>query len=162
MKLLPILCAILFATAASAQQIGAKNVYPPEYKDGLIKTTLEYYWGRAKDKDGNFIQPKDENDRKTVPLSREAAYRVIDNALVAGAAQHCKIDYKPYYRSYMKLERKLHGWSDKESAFIGVLFGAAQGSVANALQAKPCDAEKKKQVAVELRKGQDMIDRMLR
>lgn len=162
MKKILFLCTILLASTASAQQIGSTDIYPPQYKDGLIKATLEYYWGRAKDKDGKIIQPRDDKDRKTVPLSREVAYRVIDNALVAGAAAHCKLNPKPYYSSYMKLERKLHGWDDKESAFLGMLFGAAQGSVQKALSKQPCDQEKKNQVAIELRKGEEMIQGMLR
>ena len=56
-----------------------------------------------------------------------------------GLALWCGLDWKDTYVGYMQLERKRQ-WSEKQIAFVGLLFGVAQGVMPNWIGHK-CEEE---------------------
>ncbi|MEW6352511.1 MAG: hypothetical protein AB1646_25980 [Thermodesulfobacteriota bacterium] len=98
------------------------------HADYLIQLTLQHFWGKAKLLNGEPVQPKDETERRTVPIPHSEAVRVVRAAFPAGLGLWCGADWKPYYVAFMKREQ-VKPWSQKQIAFVGTLFGATQGNI---------------------------------
>ena len=95
---------------------------------------------------GERVQPVDDAERAApvIPLADSA--RVVAAARPVGQAMWCGVEWQPYYLEFMQAERR-KPWSEKQIAFIGVLFGLTQSTFSTALtQRGPCSAEARQNV----------------
>ena len=112
--------------------------------DRIISIAFENFWGKARLPDGSYVQPGSEEERQTLPVSKETAYQVIEVGSISGQAKWCSLDWQKNYLALTKSARQ-QGFSDKQLAFIGLLHGVTQGIVERSMQGKKCDdAEKEK------------------
>lgn len=140
MKSWPIVAALLLVPGiALAQQ--ATRIIPLDQQDAIINYTLENFWGKGVDRNNKPIEPDSEADRKTLPIPRAEAYKVVDFAAYSAVAEWCGLDWKERFLLYMKLRRDRKEESDKQLAFAGVLHGAAQQYVLKAEEGKTCPAK---------------------
>ena len=114
-----------FAVAALA---GARELVSEGDADNFAQLALNGMWGKALDEHDHPLQPKDEKDRHTIPIPLADVRRVARAGAPAGIASWAGLDWQSYYDAFMKQERRSGRWSGKQIAFIGVLFGVAQGS----------------------------------
>ena len=71
--------------------------------------------------------------------------RVVSAAAPVGGALWCGVEWQPYYLSFMQSERR-KSWSEKQAAFLGLLFGLAERAMWNALKQNPCPPETRETV----------------
>ena len=115
------------------------GVLPNSAREELLKSTLSMFWGHAKLSDGSVVQPENEQERRTLPVSRDVANQVLDVGELSGLAMWCGLDWQSHYLSMTAATRK-NGFNEKQVAFIGVLHGAAQGIVVKAMELASCGA----------------------
>jgi len=116
----------------------AQDVFSKQHAAELIRLTHQNFWGKAKLSNGAVVQPKDEEERQALPIPHADAVRVVQAAAPAGLGAWCGVDWKSYYHSFMKSERS-KPWSEKQIAFIGMLFGVAQGNLMKSMaKSGPC------------------------
>jgi hypothetical protein len=113
-------------------------------KDKIISLALENFWGKARLADGSYVQPENEVDRQTLPVSKETAYQIIEVGKISGLAQWCALDWQKNYLKLTKSARQ-EGFSEKQVAFIGLLHGVTQGIVENAVKDKKCGGSEKEE-----------------
>ncbi len=65
-------------------------------------------------------------------------------------AEWCGMEWKRYYVSFMKGERQKN-WNEKQLAFIGILFGIAQGNIEKSLNKSQCTEKERASVAKTMR-----------
>jgi hypothetical protein len=114
-------------------------------KDRIIGLAFENFWGKARLLDGSYVQPGSEEERQTLPISKETAYQVIEVGKTSGQAKWCSLDWQKNYLALTKWARQ-QGFSDKQLAFIGLLHGVTQGIVERSMQGKKCDEAEKENV----------------
>lgn len=133
----------IFESVSHSLELGQtspeKHIVPDKQIDEFIQLALTGFWGKAVDENDHPIQPKDELDRKTVPIPIADARRVAHAGVPAGFAAWADLDWESYYKAFMKKERSSGRWSGKQIAFIGILFGVAQGSIEKSLEDTPRD-----------------------
>ena len=130
------LIAFLLVLASASSWSG---VLQDSARDALLKDTLSGFWGRAVFSDGTFVQPANEQERKTLPISRKVANQVLDVGEISGYAEWCGLDWQSHFLAMTAAARR-SGFKEKQVAFIGVLHGTAQGVIAEAMKSKPCGA----------------------
>jgi hypothetical protein len=113
---------------ASVPLAGARELVSDSDADEFVQLALNGMWGKALDEHNRPLQPKDDKDRHTIPIPLTDARRVAHAGAPAGIASWAGHDWQSYYDAFMKQERRSGRWSGKQIAFIGVLFGVAQGS----------------------------------
>lgn len=118
------------------------GLLPQESREELIQTAFANFWGKVTLSNGNFVEPDNESDRSTLPISSATANHVISVGELSGIAQWCGMDWQVHFLSLTAKARQ-QGLSDKQVAFIGLLHGVAQGTVYSTLKSKPCAAEEK-------------------
>ena len=131
--LLLIISVILVAHGAIASDVPQAT----SERDLAIRNILSDFWGNARDVRGNPIQPSSEQDRKTVPVSRAAAYRALEAGNISGVAEWCGLDWQDHYLALTKAARTM-GMIDKQVAFISVLHGAGQGTFVRSVHGRTC------------------------
>ena len=141
--------ALLMVLALSSVAIAQHTITDKE-ADEVTQLALTGFWGKAVDENNRPIQPKDESERKTVPIPIADAHRVARAGVTAGIAIWAELDWRSYYRAFMKKERSSGRWSGKQMAFIGLLFGVAQAGTEKSLEDTPRDND-----------GRDRAARML-
>ena len=110
----------------------------------IIEETLSNFWGNAKLKNGSFIQPKSNEEKTTVPISRSNAEKVIDVAEISAFAEWCGLKWQDNYYRVTNIARK-SGFTDKQVAFIGMLHGTTQGLLLSSLKQQKCSVKIKKE-----------------
>jgi hypothetical protein len=123
------LALVLALTCGSA----LAGMIPDAARDELIDRVLKSFWGRAKVSKDRYAEPASEQERTTVPVSKRAAYRTIDAGEISGLGEWCGVDWQAHFLSLTRAARS-KGFNDKQIAFVSVLHGAAQGSIASALR----------------------------
>jgi hypothetical protein len=108
--------------------VGHAALLPPAERDELVAAVLKDFWGRARQSDGQFIQPSSEAERTTVPVSKPIVERALDAGEISGLGEWCRLKWQPHYLALTKSARS-HRLSDTQVAFIAFLHGAAQGRV---------------------------------
>lgn len=126
------------------------GVLPGPEREKLFKEALSHFWGRAKLADGSFVQPDNEQERNTLPISTTVANQVFDVGEISGYAEWCGLDWKSNFLTMTAAARK-HGFKGKQVAFIGMLHGVAQGVIADALKSKSCGAHERPKVMEMMR-----------
>jgi hypothetical protein len=134
--------AFILIFAASLSWAG---VLPDATREALVKQAFSQFWGRAKLSDGSFVQPDNEQERKTLPISSGVTNQVVDAGEVSGLAEWCGLDWHSRYLTMTAAARK-SGLKEKQLAFIGVLHGTAQGVLAEAMKPKPCGTSERAKV----------------
>jgi hypothetical protein len=119
---------IAILSLASAAADGARELVSDSDADEFAQRALNGMWGKALDEHDRSLQPKDDSDRHTIPIPLSDVRRVARAGAPAGIASWAGLDWQSYYDAFMKQERRSGRWSGKQIAFIGVLFGVAQGS----------------------------------
>jgi hypothetical protein len=130
---------IILVALASPSWSATKHIFSDKDADEFTQLALNGFWGKALDENDEVVRPKDEKDRKTVPIPHGDARRVAHAGVPAGVAAWAELDWESYYKAFMKKERSSRRWSGKQIAFIGVLFGVAQGSTEKSLEKMPRD-----------------------
>jgi hypothetical protein len=143
-----------FESVGRSLQVG-QEILSDQDRDYLIRRTLDHFWGEALDSDDKPIQPKDDRDRETIPITTSEAYRVTDAAIPAGVAMWAHLDWEKYYGEFMKKERRTRQWSGKQIAFIGTLFGTVQGWTERTLSKAPPKDEGREWAALALQRAKD-------
>ena len=119
---------VAILSLASAAAAGARELVSDSDADEFARLALNGMWGKALDEHDRPLQPKDDKDRDTIPIPLADVRRVARSGAPAGIASWAGLDWQSYYDAFMKQERRSGRWSGKQIAFIGVLFGVAQGS----------------------------------
>ena len=114
----------------------------------IVDKTRDSFWGRAVGEDGKLLQPATEGERRTVLIPDADAQRIVNDAVIYGVALWCGVKWEPVYHQYMQAERKRR-WSVKQIAFVGMLFGVAQGTIESSMPRK-CTAEEKSKAEARL------------
>ena len=143
------LITLLLALASVPSWAG---VLPDSAREQLLKDTLSQFWGRAKLSNGSLVQPDSEQERNTLPISIAAANQVFDVGETSGYAEWCGLDWQSHFLTMTAAARK-SGFKEKQVAFIGVIHGAAQGIVAEALKSKTCDTQERSRVMEMMRRS---------
>lgn len=134
-----ILAATMWTGAALCQQ-------PPDadlrQQDAAIHSILGDFWGRARDVNGQPIQPSSAKDRETVPISRAAAYRAIEAGRISGLGEWCGLKWEPHYFSLTRVARSMK-MIDKQVAFFSVLHGTSQGTFVQARNGVECSSQQR-------------------
>jgi hypothetical protein len=123
----------------------AQQAIPDALVRNLVATAQESFWGRAVLSSGETVQPLDDAERTAPVIPFPDSVRVVGAATPVGGALWCSVEWQPYYLAFMQSERR-KSWSEKQVAFIGVLFGVAQYSMWNALKQNPCPPEAREAV----------------
>jgi hypothetical protein len=118
---------------------GARELVSDSDADEFAQLALNGMWGKALDEHDRPLQPKDDKDRHTIPIPLADVRRVARAGAPAGIATWAALAWQSYYDAFMKKERRSQRWSGKQIAFIGVLFGVAQGSFAKSCEKMPRD-----------------------
>ena len=113
---------------ASAALAVARELVSDDDATEFAQLALNGMWGKALDEHDRPLQPKKARDRRTIPIPLGDVRRVARAGAPAGIASWAGLDWQSYYDAFMKQERRSGRWSGKQIAFIGVLFGIAQGS----------------------------------
>jgi hypothetical protein len=145
------LITLLLALASVPSWAG---VLPDSTRDQLLKDTLSQFWGRAKLSNGSLVQPDSEQERNTLPISIAAANQVFDVGETSGYAEWCGLDWQSHFLTMTAAARK-SGFKEKQVAFIGLIHGAAQGIVAEALKSKTCGTQERSSVMEMMRRSQN-------
>jgi hypothetical protein len=121
------------------------GILPSEVRTGLVQDVLNGFWGNARDIKGNPIVPKNDQDRKTVPISAAVIDQTINVGEMSGMAEWCGLDRQPNYRSLTSYARK-QKMTDKQVAFISVLHGASSQIIVSAMKSKTCEKADKEKI----------------
>ena len=87
------------------------------------KEMLKHFWGGAKLKSSELIQPESEKDRETVPISNELVLKVVSRGTLSGLALHCGVPWQNTYLDFMKSNREKYKLTEKQNSYAGVLHG---------------------------------------
>jgi hypothetical protein len=138
-----ILISLLFVSTAA---IGS-GITPDSHREKLFDIALSKFWGNAVGRDGLPIEPENEVDRVTLPISKETAHLVFDIGEISGYARWCGVDWKVHFLKLTSSARS-SGFSEKQVAFIGVVHGVAQGVVEYAMTSSgmTCNVEQRQKV----------------
>ena len=140
----------LIALAFLPQGVAAAGIVPAPAREALLKQALEGFWGRAKTADGKPIQPESEAERRTLPVNEKVANFAFDVGELSGLAEWCGIEWKPNFAALTRHARN-GGQSERQVAFISVVHGVAQGSVASAMaKSGPCSAQHREKVRMRV------------
>lgn len=139
--------AALWPSVAITQQ-----AVPDALVQNLVAAAQENFWGRAVLSSGEAVQSIDDAERAAPVIPFSDAVRVVSAAAPVGGALWCGVEWQPYYRAFMQSERR-KPWSEKQVAFIGVLFGLAQHAIWNALKQDPCAPETREMVQTRMGKA---------
>jgi hypothetical protein len=131
-----------------------QQILSNEDADEFARLALNNFWGKAIDENDKPLQPRDETDRKTIPIPQADVRRVVRAGVPAGIAMWAKLGWENYYHVFMKKERSSRRWSGKQIAFIGVLFGVAQGNTEKSLSTTPLDPKGREWAAHVLEQAQ--------
>ena len=132
---------VLVALSAAASEPGP----PSADRDEVIRQILGEFWGNARDVRGMPIQPENELDRRTVPVSRGAANRAIEAGNISAVAEWCGLEWEPHYFALTRSARA-RGMVDKQVAFLSVLHGAGQAAYLSSLDGRTCTDEERGRV----------------
>ena len=141
---------IYSAVVFSSQPSYFQNVFPAEQAARVIRTAQQNFWGKAVLSNGTIAQPADASERNTLPIPRNEAVRIVQSSAAAGLGAWCGVEWQSYYLAFMRSEGA-RPWSEKQIAFIGMLFGVAQGSLQKSMAGTPCESSDRESVARLLR-----------
>lgn len=130
--------------------VASAGIVPQSVREELFSRALEGFWGRAQMPDGKLILPASEDERRVLPVSNNVANDAFDRGELSGLAEWCGLDWKANFRALTRNARQ-NGQSEKQVAFISVLHGVAQGTVASAMaRAGPCQPPEREKVRAQL------------
>ena len=130
---------------AALSAVASESRAPSAAQDEVIRQILGEFWGDARDVHGMPVQPKDGRDRKTVPVSRAAAYRAIEAGNISAVAEWCGLEWEPHYFALTRAARA-KGMADKQVAFLSVLHGAGQSAYSKSLAGRTCTEDERDRV----------------
>lgn len=142
MKKCLIACALFISMHSPA---AAEELFTPAQKQEMMKLTLESFWGKAVGSDGKPIEPKDDEDRRAMPISEEQGLYIIDKGAESGMAEWCDLEWMERYELMMRQQQSNLG-SDKPLAYVGMLHGMAMAMMLKSLEKEKCDADTKDQM----------------
>jgi hypothetical protein len=145
-------CLALFLILFSVNSFA--GILPSDVRTDLVKDVLIGFWGNARDIKGNPIVPKNDQDRKTVPISSSVVDQAINVGEMSGMAKWCGLAWQPNYRALTSYARK-QKMTDKQVAFISVLHGASSQIIISAMKSKTCEKKDKGKI-IELLNQTDL------
>lgn len=93
------------------------------------------------------MEPRNEEERSALPIPYVEAMCIVQSSAPAGLSAWYRLDWQSYYLAFMKIERS-KPWSEKQIAFIGMLFGVAQGNLEKSMnKSGPCAERERTGVA---------------
>ncbi len=154
--ILTMLVALVLSPSAKADEL-----FSDVEKAEMMQLTLKHFWGKAIDSKGDPVQPADEKERTTVPISKQQAHYLINKGGESGLAQWCGVDWQERYLLMLQ-QLRMHMKNDKQTAYSGVLHGVAQQTLAASLKGEPCDRDTSKQVATLMKQDIENLKRSLK
>lgn len=134
---------------------------PVEKKQEIMKLALDRMWGYAKDRHGNFLQPADETQRTTIPISDKMADEVFHVGIINGIAYHCDVAaWEPLYLLYMQRIRRLTQ-DDVVIAYVSMLHGVMQGILSNPPNGKACDDQTRQRIIGVVEENTVQLEQLL-
>ena len=118
------------AALFSSQPAHLRDLFPAEHAAEVIRVTQKHF--RA--------------GPESLPIPRNEAMRIVQSSAAAGLGAWCGVEWQPYYLAFMRSERN-RDWSEEQLAFIGMLFGTAQGSMQKSMARTPCESSDRESVA---------------
>ncbi len=143
-----LLAAVLLTPSLQADQPGLIVGFSEAQVQTIVGTAQSSFWDKAVGEDGKHFVPESDAERASVLIPVPDANRVVREAHFYGLALWCGLEWKQTYLSYMQAERR-RNWSQKQIAFIGLLFGVAQGAVPNWM-GRECSAAERESTAGKL------------
>ena len=107
----------------------AQPELPDTLVQSLVATAQENFWGRAVLSSGETVQPIDDTERNTPVIPFVDSARVVHAARPLGQAIWCDVEWQPSAPSRSCKPSAESRRSEKQIAFIGVLFGLTQRAV---------------------------------
>lgn len=141
MKILSLLITLI----AFAGNAAAAELFTEKEEQKMMQLTLDNFWGKAIDSKGEPVVPKDDKERKTLPISKEQAHHIITKGGESGLAQWCGVPWEERYQLIIA-QFRLHMTSDTQVAYAGVLHGLAQQMMLASMKKETCDADTKAQM----------------
>src|SRR5262245_261057 len=123
-----VIAAVVLAQTAAAD----RTVVSDELVANLTGHATSNFWGRAVLSSGQPVQRPPDYDPRTPIIPIADSRRVVEGALPVGVAMWCGVEWRPYYLGFMRTEPAKR-WSEVQVAYIGVLFGLAQQTIASSL-----------------------------
>lgn len=145
--------AVLFAPAAYANHAQHRQKVFIPAKDDMVKvlaTVARDGLPQAKLRDGSFVGEETEEERAQELIPFEDKRRVVERGIVSSFANICGFDeIARSFLPFMQEERSEHEWSDKQSAYIGLLHGVTFGVMERRLseEGKGCPDHLKRRVS---------------
>jgi len=120
----------------------------PQQADSIIDYSLQHFWGKAVLMSGAKVQASNEAERSRLPIDRVYAREIVDASVPAGFGEWCNANWKSYYLSYMQFQRhqRQKSLTEVQAAFVGYLFGVAQGEVIRSASKNTCTTDDNKRV----------------
>lgn len=134
MKVLLILVLLLLPLPVEAGYL------PEAQQSQITQLVLKYFWGRAKLPDGSLIQPRDEQDRQTVPVAPGALQMVFDAGEISGIAEWCGLDWNKNFEALMTWARSTNQ-DDRQVAYTATLHGFVSGYIHSNMKSRHCEAD---------------------
>lgn len=144
MKMKKIIVSAILAITLAGNASAAELFTAPEKKK-MMQLTLDSFWGKARDSKGQPVQPKDDKERNTLPISTAQANHIIDKGAESGLAQWCDVAWQERYQLIIaQLQKGLT--SDTQVAYAGVLHGLAQHTMLDSMKKEKCDSDTREQM----------------
>ena len=112
-----------------------------------MKLALEGIWGNAIGRDGKKLQPLNEEQRTTIPVTSEVVDEAIRVGMINGMAFRCNVEWEPHFKLFMHGIRTIYT-DDIPIAYATLVHGIMQGILGSGKET--CDDQMKKNVTVLL------------
>lgn len=89
--------------------------------------------------DGSNIPPETKEERKKPIISPVDAYRVVRHGAYTGTLDGCGLPGDEKYHEFMRSQRKMRIFNDKQMSYIGLLHGVARGVYGGVVKEIGCD-----------------------
>jgi hypothetical protein len=144
---------ILLLISAFNISIAHADILSQKQRNNIVDLTMKNFWGKAKNSNGEFIQPKSDAERNTVPVPIEISNTAISAGELSGLAQWCNLDWKTNYASLMHSARSKKVFTDTQLAFIAVNHGIAQGMIESSIAKinQECTSKEKSVISEKLK-----------
>ena len=130
-RLLALLVAgmLVAALPAVAQETSSEPAIADEIVEAFVGMARRNI-GQARLSAGSYVPPETEAERARPLLPLAVAREVVRVAMFSATAAWCEVEWQESnYLRLMTAERGRDGWSDKQTAFIGLLHGTAMGTL---------------------------------
>jgi hypothetical protein len=147
---------LILVTALGLSATAESVEIPADRRAVLVQAAMKAFWGSARDANGKPFVPATERERTTVPVTSGWANLAFDTGEVSGRLAWCKLNWTITFSALTTRARSAQ-LSEIQVAFISMLHGAAQSTVATAASATQCNDKEKAEV---IQRGREVLARL--